>query len=93
MHGQVTFSAQPPDLQRPAVVVVVLLGDWITAHETGLGRDFASALVHVGISTGIGALALIRRQVRVPWAMGPGVRSMAHAAVPLGQAVVGLTTF
>ena len=48
-----------------------------------LRRDLAPTLVHVGISTGHGALALIRRQVRVPGATSPGVRSVARAAIPL----------
>lgn len=83
-----TFTAKPRHLQRLAVVVVMLLGFRIAAHGTGFRKKFSPALVHVGISTGIGSGALIVRKVRVPWAMVPGVRSMARAAVALRQAIV-----
>ena len=62
---------------------MVLLSNGIMANMARLRRDLAPTLVHVGISTGHGALALIRRQVRVPWATSPGVRSVARAAIPL----------
>ena len=83
-----TFAAKPRHLERLAVVVVVFLGYRIAAHGTGFGKKFSSALVHVGVGAGHGPGSLILGQVRVPWAMVPGVRSMARAAVALGQAVV-----
>ena len=78
-----TFAAKPRHLERLAVVVVVFLGYRIAAHGTGFGKKFSSALVHVGISTGHGPLALIARKVHVPWTMVLGIRSMARAAVTL----------
>ena len=83
-----TFSAKPRDLEWFAVVVMVLLGGRVLAHGTGLRKKFSPALVHVGISTGIGPCALIVRKVHVPWAVVPGVRGMARAAVALGQSVI-----
>ncbi len=83
-----TFPAKPRDLERFAVVVMVLLGRRVLAHGTGLRKKFSPALVHVGISTGHGPLALIVRKVRVTWAVVPGVRSMARAAVALGQSII-----
>ena len=88
-----TFSTKPGDLQRLGVVVMVLLGSRVMAHGTGFRKKFSPALVHVGISTGHGPLALIVRKVRVPWAGVPGVRSMARAAVALGQPVIWTVTF
>jgi|TARA_R110000868_G_C10948626_1_gene767641 hypothetical protein len=78
-----TLSAKPGNLERLAVVVVMLSGRRIATHGTGLGKKFSSALVHVGISTGHGPLALIARKVHVPWTMVLGIRSMARAAVTL----------
>ena len=83
-----TLSAKPRDLERFAVVVMMLLGRRVLAHGTGLRKKFSPALVHVGISTGHGPLTLIVRKVHVPWAVVPGVRSMARAAVALGQSVI-----
>ena len=83
-----TLSAKPRDLKRFAVVVMMLLGRSVLAHGTGLRKKFSPALVHVGISTGHGPLTLIVRKVHVPWAVVPGVRSMARAAVALGQSVI-----
>lgn len=83
-----TFSAKPCDLERFAVVVMMLLGRRVLAHGTGFRKKFSPALVHVGISTGHGPLALIVGKVRVPWSVVPGVRSMARAAVALGQSVI-----
>ena len=78
-----TLSAKPGDLERLAVVVMVLLGRRVLAQGTGFRKKFSPALVHVGISTGHGPLALIVRKVHVPWAVVPGIRSMARAAVAL----------
>ena len=86
-----TLSAKPRDLERFAVVVMMFLGRSVLAHGTGLRKNFSPALVHVGISTGHGPLTLLVREVHVPWAMFPGVSSMARAAVVLGHAVVGST--
>ncbi len=88
-----TFSAKPGDLKRLAVVVMMLLGSRVMAHGTGFRKKFSPALVHVGISTGHGPLALIVRKVHVPWTVVPGVRSMARAAVALGQPVIWTVTF
>jgi len=78
-----TFPAKPGDLERLAVVVMVLLCRGVLAQSTGFRKKFSPALVHVGISTGHGPLALIVRKVHVPWAVVPGIRSMARAAVAL----------
>ena len=83
-----TLSAKPGDLERFAVVVMMLLGRGVLAHGTGLRKKFSPALIHVGISTGHGPLTLFVRKVPVPWAVVPGVRSMARAAVALGQSVI-----
>jgi len=83
-----TLSAKPRDLERFAVVVMMLLGRRVLAHGTGFRKKFSPALIHVGISTGIGPLTLFVRKVHVPWAVVPGVRSMARAAVALGQSVI-----
>ena len=77
------LSAKPSDLERLAVVVMVLLGRGVLAQGTGFRKKFSPALVHVGISTGHGPLALIVRKVHVPWSVVPGIRSMARAAVAL----------
>jgi hypothetical protein len=88
VYVQMTFSAEPRHLERLAVVVVVLLGRGALAHGTGFWKKFSPALVHVGVGTSIGPRSLVLGQVRVPWSMVPGVRSMARAAVALGQAVI-----
>lgn len=56
-----TFPTEPRHLERLAVVVVMLLGYWIAAHGAWLGKKFSPALVHVGICTGNGSLALLFR--------------------------------
>ena len=72
---------------------MMLLCRRVLAHGTGFRKKFSPALVHVGISTGHGPLALIVRKVHVPWAVVPGIRSMARAAVALWQSVVWAGTF
>jgi len=89
----VTFAAEPSDLQGPTVVLMMLLGNRITADGARLGGDLATALIHVGVRAGDRSLLLARFEVRVPRTTGLGVRSMAHAAIPLGQAIIGLATF
>ena len=71
----------------------MLLGNRVTADGARFGGDLAPALVHVGVRAGDRSLLLTRFEVRVPRAMGPGVRSMARAAIPLGQAVIGQAAF
>jgi hypothetical protein len=88
-----TFPTKPGDLKRFAVVVMMLLSSRVMAHGTGFRKKFSPALVHVGISTGHGPLALIGRKVRVPWTIVLGVCSMARAAVALGQPIIWTVTF
>jgi hypothetical protein len=81
-------AAKPTDLKRPAVVVMVLLCMRRGTRFTGHGQELAALLIHVRIRTGNRTQPLFLRKVRVPWTTGPGVRSMARAAVLLGQPIV-----
>lgn len=90
MYDKVALPTQPPHHQRLPVILMMLLCHRVMAHGTRLGQKLAPALVHVCISTGHGPLTLNWIKVHVPRTTGPGIRSMAHATVALGQAIVWL---
>ena len=88
-----TFSTKPRNLKRLGVVRVMLLRQGVLASGTGFRKKFSPALVHVGISTGHGALALLVRKVHVPGSSAPGMGSMARATVALWQSVIWAIAF
>ena len=62
---------------------MMLLRQRVLAFGTGFRKKFSPALVHVGISTGIGPGSLILREVYVSRSSAPGISSMARAAIAL----------
>jgi hypothetical protein len=87
---QMTLTTEPTNFQRLVVILVMLLGYWILAHGTRLWKDFATALIHIDIRTSICSSTGFLWKVHVPWTMRPHVRSMARAAIPLRQTIIGL---
>jgi hypothetical protein len=68
---------------------MVLLSLWGLTTLTRLRQKFPPPLVHIGIRPCIGSQTLVVGQVHVSWAVDPGIRSMARAAIPLRQTIIG----
>lgn len=83
---EMVLSAEPPDLERLAVVLVVHLRG-LLAYLTGAPLDLAAEQVHLGVRTGNGLSTGRLGKVPVPGAMRPHPCRVATTAKALARAV------